>query len=254
MTPCVPIDNQRDRKQEKRDIVVQLQYNANILYALFVRHLSKLALSVCVAVFAVLTLILCLNIDVTGFLQARGYLSYTVIGGWSLSPDQLQIGLTRLLYPFFGGLLISRIGKLIKVRGGFWWCSLLVIAALAMPWMGMETMGPGRWTNGLYEAFCILILFPLIVSIGAGSSVKGGKTAALNKFLGNISYPLYITHFPLIYMQMSWAASHQDAPLSTHVAVSVSIFILAIAVAYASFKLYDVPVRDWLRKKLFKAA
>ena len=36
--------------------------------------------------------------------------------------------------------------------------------------------------------------------------------------------------------------------------VSVSIFIRAIAVAYASFKIYDVLVRDWLRKKLFKAA
>lgn len=120
--------------------------------------------------------------------------------------------------------------------------------------MGIETTGPGRWTNGLYEAFCILILFPLIVSIGAGSSVKGSKTAAINKFLGDISYPLYITHFPLIYLQMSWAASHEDAPLSTHIAVSVSIFVLAITVAYASFKLYDVPVRGWLRKKLFKAA
>ena len=53
---------------------------------------------------------------------------------------------------------------------------------------------------------------------------------------------------------MSWAASHQDAPLSTHVAVAVSIFVLAIAVAYASFKLYDVPVRNWLRMKLFNKA
>ncbi len=233
---------------------LQWEYIANILYALFIRRLSKVALSACVAVFAVFTLILCLDIDVTGFLQARSYISYTVVGGWSLSPDQLQIGLTRLLYPFFCGLLISRTGRLIKVKGGFWWCSLLIVVLLGMPWMGMETMGPGRWTNGLYEAVCILVLFPLIVSVGAGSSVKGGKTAAINKFLGEISYPLYITHFPLIYLQMSWAASHPDSPLSTHVAVAVSVFVLAIAVAYASFKIYDVPVREWLRKKLFKAA
>ncbi len=230
---------------------LQWEYLANILYALFVRRLSKTALAVCVALFAVMTLVLCLNIDVTGWLGARQYASYTVIGGWSLTPDQLQIGLTRLLYPFFCGLLISRMGKLIKLKGGFWWCSLMIVVLLCMPWMGMDETGTGRWTNGLYEAVCILILFPLIVMIGAGSSVKGGKSAAINKFLGDISYPIYITHFPLIYMQMAWADKHQDAPLGTHIFVAVGIFFLSILVAYASFKLYDVPVRDWLRKKLF---
>ncbi len=233
---------------------LQWEYLANILYALFVRRLSKMALAVCVAFFAAMTLILCLDLDVTGWLGARQYASYTVIGGWSLTPDQLQIGLTRLLYPFFCGLLISRTGELIKVKGGFWWCSLMVAVLLCMPWMGMEETGDGRWTNGLYEAVCILVLFPLIVMVGAGSSVKGGKSAAINKFLGDISYPIYITHFPLIYMQMAWADKHQDAPLGTHIFVGVSIFLLSIIVAYASYKLYDLPVRDWLRKKLFKQA
>ena len=40
-------------------------------------------------------------------------------------------------------------------------------------------------------------------------------------------------------------------PASTHVFVAVSIFILAIAIAYASLKLYDEPVREWLKRKLF---
>ncbi len=231
---------------------LQWEYLANILYALFIRRFSKTMLAVCVALFAAMTLILCLNIDITGWLGVRQYASYTVIGGWSLTPDQLQIGITRLLYPFFCGLLISRMGKLIKVKGGFWWCSLMVVVLLCMPWMGIDETGDGRWTNGLYEAVCILVLFPLIVMIGAGSSVKGGKSEAINKFLGDISYPIYITHFPLIYMQMAWVDKHQDAPLATHIFVSVSIFVLSIAVAYASFKLYDVPVRSWLRKKLFK--
>lgn len=120
--------------------------------------------------------------------------------------------------------------------------------------MGLEATGDGRWTNGLYEAICILICFPLIVSIGAGSSVVGGKSAAINKFLGEISYPIYITHYPLIYLQMSWARSHADAPVGQHIFVAVCIFILAIFVAYGAYKLYDLPVREWLKKKLFKPA
>lgn len=97
---------------------LQWEYLANLLYALVFRHLSKIALTLCVIVFALMTLTLCLNIDIFGFLEARSYAAYTVIGGWSLTPDQLQIGLTRLLYPFFCGLLLSRLGKLIKVKGG----------------------------------------------------------------------------------------------------------------------------------------
>ena len=231
---------------------LQWEYLANILYALLFRRFSKMALGICVAIFAAMTITLCLDIDVTGFLQERSYASYTVVGGWSTTPDQLQVGLTRLLYPFFSGLLVSRVGKLIKVRGGFWWCSLMITILLCMPWMGLGTEDDSRWTNGLYEAFCILICFPLIVAIGAGSSVKGGKSEAINRFLGDISYPLYITHFPLIYMLMSWVDSHKDAPLGTHIFVAVCIFMLAILVAYGAYRLYDLPVREWLKHILFK--
>ena len=233
---------------------LQWEYVANILYALFVRKFSKTALGICVAVFAAMTLMLCLDIDLFGFLEKRSWAQYTVVGGWSTTPDQLQVGLTRLLYPFFCGLLLSRMGKLIKVRGGFWWCSLMILVVLAMPWMGLGTEGEARWTNGLYEAFAILVCFPFIVAIGAGSSVKGGKSEAINRFLGDISYPLYITHYPLIYTQMSWVDSHKDAPLSMHIFVAVCIFVLAILLAYGSYRLYDLPVREWLKKKWFQTA
>lgn len=230
---------------------LQWEYFANILYALVIRRLSKVALAICVAIFAVMTVILCLNIDVTGFLEERNWASYTVVGGWSTTPDQFQVGLTRLLYPFFCGLLISRVGKLIKVKAGFWWCSLMIIVLFCMPWMGIGTEGESRWTNGLYEAICILVCFPLIVAMGAGSSVTGSKSSAINRFLGEISYPIYITHYPLIYMQMSWVDSHKDAPLGTHIFIAVCIFVLAILVAYGAYRLYDLPVREWLKHKLF---
>jgi len=241
---------------------LQWEYLANILYALLFRRFSKVALGICVAIFAVLTITLCLDIDVTGFLQERSYASYTVVGGWSTTPDQLQVGLTRLLYPFFSGLLVSRLmnsgsktlnSKLstLNFKYGFWWCSLMIIVLFCMPWKGLGTEGESRWTNGLYGAFCILICFPLIVAIGAGSSVKGGKSEAINRFLGDISYPLYITHFPLIYMLMSWTDSHKDAPIGTHIFVSVCVFILAILIAYGAYRLYDLPVREWLKKQVF---
>ena len=83
------------------------------------------------------------------------------------------------------------------------------------------------------------------------STVTDTRGQAVCRFLGDISYPLYVTHYPLIYFQMSFAASHPDLPASTKIAFSVSLFVLAIFVAYASLKLYDLPVREWLKRKLF---
>lgn len=71
------------------------------------------------------TLDICLDLNVFGLLTEEHVSNiYTVIGGWSLTPEQIYIGLTRLFYPFLAGLLISRIGKFIKVKGAFLWCSV----------------------------------------------------------------------------------------------------------------------------------
>lgn len=224
------------------------EYIANILYALIIRRLSTVLLAVFVFLSAFLTIDLAMNLDVTGLLAVRDYARYTVIGGFGLTPDQIYIGICRLLYPFFGGLLLYRIGKFrIRLRrGAMTWCSLAVAATLVVPHIGGQT---NAWLNGLYCAAVILVVYPLIVATGAGSSLEGKRTIAVCKFLGMISYPLYITHYPMIYVQMNWAAQHADAPPGTHVWVAVSIFIASVAVAYASVKVYDLPVRAWLSEK-----
>ena len=223
---------------------LQYEYIANILYATIIRHFSKTVLAIFLVFAAFLTLNLTMNWDVFNVFEPRNYAAFTVIGGWSISPDQIWIGVSRLLYPFFAGLLLSRVNKLIKVRGGFWWCSLLIVVILAMPRIGgLDKM----WMNGIYESLMILLIFPLIVSMGAGSSVSG-RSVSVCKFFGEISYPLYITHYPIVYLQVAWASNHPNASLGAGIFVSVSAFILSILVAYASLKLYDIPVREWLKR------
>lgn len=226
---------------------LMLEYIANILYALFIRRLGKITLGILVFFFAILTVTLTMNLDPFGVFPNGNFAAYTVIGGWGVTPDQLYVGLTRLLFPFFCGLLISRVGKLINVKRGFWWCSFIIFVMLAMPRVG-GTNPENFWMNGIYDTVCILILFPIIVSMGAESKVTGKRSVAICKFLGEISYPLYITHYPLIYIQMSWAAKHQDAPMGQHIMVAASVLIFAICMAYAALKLYDEPVREWLKQ------
>jgi peptidoglycan/LPS O-acetylase OafA/YrhL len=232
------------------------EYIGNILYALVFRRLSKIALAIFVIGCAFFTLDLTLGWDVFNFFDAP---KYNVIGGWSLTGPQLYIGFTRLLYPFLCGLLISRIltsrisesnptGSPLNIRGGFWWSSLLLIVLLSLPLItGREGVA-----DGLYQAILILAIFPIIVLIGAGSKTTDAKSTKICKFFGDISYPLYITHYPFMYMQMAWVAKHPEAPVWMHIMLNIGVVLVSLATAWASLKLYDEPVRKWLTENWLK--
>ncbi|MCU7491104.1 MAG: acyltransferase family protein [Bacteroidota bacterium] len=207
------------------------EYVANILYALFIRKFSNRVLSILVFLAACLTI----HLAVTG---PNG----DVIGGWSLDPIQFRIGMTRLLYPFFAGLLLSRIIKPGSVKNAFLWCSLMVIAILSFPRVGGSE---NLWMNGLYDSLSIIFLFPIIVYMGASGEVKGKYMEKACRFLGDISYPIYIIHYPLIYIFTAWAIDNK-IPMLKAWPVALLLLGSSIAIAYASFKLYDVPVRKWL--------
>lgn len=211
------------------------EYIGNILYALFIRKFSKTALTVLVAIAACFTVHRCLTAP-----------AGDIVGGWALNWEQQYVGLVRLMYPFFGGLLLSRLGWLIRTRkNAFGWCSLMIIAVLSAPRIGGED---GYWMNGLYEAFCIICIFPVIVSMGAGGRITGKRSAAVCKFLGDISYPVYITHYPLVYIYTAWAFNRQ-ATLAEGLPYMLLTFVGAFALAYACLKCYDLPVRKWLTER-----
>lgn len=90
-------------------------------------------LAALVVVFGLFTINLTMDIDLFGWWTARDWCRYTVIGGWSMNAQEIPVALTRLLYPFFVGLLVSRVGKLINIKGGFVVCSLIVAGMLLMP-------------------------------------------------------------------------------------------------------------------------
>jgi hypothetical protein len=64
---------------------------------------------------------------------------------------------------------------------------------------------------------------------------------------------IYRTRFispitPLIYLYTGWVAKNK-IPMGYGLCVGVILFIVAIAIAYASLKWYDEPVRNWLKKR-----
>ncbi len=221
------------------------EYVANILYAVFFRFLPTALLGVLLVVAALGTIDLTCNINVFGLLDGRIGAPFTVNGGWSLTTPELYVAVVRLFYPFLVGLLLSRVKCVINVRGAFGWCSLMVAALLLMPQLD-------GLANGIYEAIAILLVLPLIVSMGAGSVVKGKLASRICTFLGELSYPLYITHISFVYLQLSWIENHPDAATGAVVMLTVTLYIASIAAAYAALKLYDIPVRKWLTEKWLK--
>jgi peptidoglycan/LPS O-acetylase OafA/YrhL len=166
-------------------------------------------------------------------------------GGWSIDALQLRIGFTRMLYPFFGGLLLCRIGQLKRVENAFTWCSVLLFIVLALPRIG----GPDHfWENGLYESLVVVLVFPFIVWLGAGGAVVRPFAARVCKFFGDISYPLYITHYPFIYIYTGWVSNDKGMSFSKAFPVALATYVGALVVAYAALKLYDEPVRKWLTR------
>ena len=209
------------------------EYIANILYALIVRRFSKTVLSI----FVFLSACMLVHFLVTG--------EGDVIGGWALNGEQQHIGLARMLFPFFGGVLLFRMGKLIHIKNAFAVCSILILILFFIPRIGDRTH---LWMNGLYESFVIIVMFPIIVAIGAGGTITGKFAGKVCKFFGDISYPLYITHYPLIYIFFGWVVKDK-VPLATGLPYGLLLFVVAVIIAYTALKLYDEPVREWLKKK-----
>ena len=213
------------------------EYIGNILYALFIRRLSNKALTIVVVL---------LGVALASFaiFNVSGYGNIGV--GWTLDGVNFIGGLLRMLFPFSMGMLLSRNFKPMKLRGAFWICTLVMIALFAVPYLeGTESI----CTNGIYEAFCIIIAFPILLWIGASGTTTDKKSTQICKFLGDISYPIYVRHYPFMYLFYAWLIKNQLFTLGETWQVALCVYAWNILFAYLCLKLYDEPVRKYLAKR-----
>ena len=213
------------------------EYIGNILYALFIRRLSNKALTVFVVLLgAALAAFAVFNVSTYGNIGV----------GWTLDGVNFLGGSLRMLFPFSLGMLMSRNFKPMKVRGAFWICIVALIALFAVPYLeGIEPL----CMNGVYEAFCVIVAFPIILWIGASGTTTDVQSTKVCKFLGDISYPVYVIHYPLMYLFYAWLIENKLYTLGETWHVAVCVFVLSIVLAYLCLKLYDEPIRKYLAKR-----
>ena len=212
------------------------EYIGNILYGLFIHRLSTRVLRL---------LVVLLGIGLAWF-ALFDVVGYGMIGvGWTLDGWNFFGGLLRMLFPFTLGMLLSRNFRPVRVRGAFWICSLVLLVLFCVPYIEGKA---GVSLNGLYEVLCIFLVFPFLVRLGASGSLTDGVSTRVCKFMGDISFPLYAVHYPIMYLFYAWLIDNQHYTFAEVWPQALGVFVGNVLLAYLCLKLYDEPVRRWLAR------
>lgn len=209
------------------------EYLANIGYAFWFRKCSLRTLGVLAAVFA--GLLTCVAVT-----SEAGTVSF----GWQFTGEHLWKGMIRVLFPFLAGLFLFRLGKRLPMKHALLFTSLALLVALPMPRVGPVA---APWVNGLYESLVIILLLPGIVLIGAGSQPGTRLGDRACEFLGALSYPLYLVHYPIHYVFYGWLSDHQPA-WSVKIPVAIGVYISSLVLAYVVMRFVDTPIRQRLAR------
>lgn len=214
------------------------EYIGNILYALSIRKCSNRVLLA--NIFIVGTVLAMFTI---GDFANMGSLSV----GWTLDLYNFTGGIFRMLFPYLLGMYLSRIYHSTQIKGAFVTSSLVLTLLFSVPFLSPVS---GINLNGIFELLCIVIIFPIIVWIGASENIRNTKQLKVIKLLGDLSYPLYLTHYPIMYLFYKWLIdnsiySFKDCPL-----ISITAYVLSVIIAYITLKIYDIPIRRKLSSLL----
>lgn len=214
------------------------EYIGNILYALILRRLNKAWLAVVVALTG-------LGWAWFALTNVSGYGSMGV--GWTIDSVNFGGGMLRMLFPFALGMLLARHFKPLYVRGAFAWCSLALVGLFAVPYIeGQEPV----CMNSVYELFCLAVAFPLIVWLGASGVAGGKKASAVCDLLGQLSYPLYVIHYPFMYLFYDFLIKEERYTLASAWPQALAVVVGCLLLAYALHKCYDLPVRRYLARRV----
>src|ERR1700742_3232065 len=200
------------------------EYLGNIAYALILRRLRTITLAIIVGLSG---LLLIWTANTKGSLD----------GGWGY--PEIWMAPLRLTASFVMGLWLYRIhGRLRFAKIGLLLLSIILVICFQMP--VFAKVGALSW-NGLYDAACVLFLFPVIILCGAHSNAGAGMIN-LCKFIGRLSYPLYITHIGFVYVLTNYSETHHPS-VGFRVGWILVLLPTVTLVGWLALKFYDEPLR-----------
>jgi len=147
-------------------------------------------------------------------------------------------GLSRVLFSFTLGILVFRLYQRhpLKISVNGWVCGLLLFLFMALP---KSVCSPNA--AFIFVALC----FPLLICLTASAHIPD-RSIGMARWLGDLSYPLYAVHTPIIWLAggvFKMLPFGRDLPNIWFGAVTIPT---AIVVGYLSLKVYDEPIRAYL--------
>lgn len=206
------------------------EYVINVVYAFVLVKLSKKMLAILTVISAMVLV----------------YVSYkwrNLAVGWGVGDNNYIGGPVRVAFSFLAGMLIYRFGWIIKSKLGFIPVAALTLLAFVFPWNDK--------TSWIVDPVIVIVYLPLMVSLGAGAHLRNGLKKVCN-FSGEISYPLYMVHYPFIWIFFSYVEKTKPDIKEMTIVIIVGT-ILLLALAYLVLKFVDEPIRKYLRRKFIKA-
>ena len=86
-----------------------------------------------------------------------------------------------------------------------------------------------------------------IVALGAGATLAPAFKKICT-FSGKISYPLYMTHYAVMFMFLNYFTTHKPGNVEIVLIITIGT-ILLVSIAYLVTVIYDIPVRRYLTSK-----
>ncbi len=203
------------------------EYIANIFYALI---LFKLRSKIMWFLLLIAAIALC----------HEAYQSQQLSVGWG--GDNFIGGGIRVFYSFLAGMLVYRSKWIIKSQIGFTLISILLVIAFLIPFV--------EKFNWITDPAVVIFYFPFLIALGAGASLKSAHNK-LCKFLGEISYPLYMVHYPFIWIFFSYIEAKKPAMNQLEIIIPIGVLLL-IGFAYLVLIYVDMPLRRYFTSRMKK--
>ena len=201
------------------------EYIANIFYALVLIRIRNWLLWILVAVSAI-------------WLYIESYRLGNLSIGWG--GDTFRGGIPRVAFAFMAGVLVYRLKWVIRSSIGFWLLSVLLLLMFVFPY----SIKYNQWA----DPTIVLVFCPLFIALGAGTAAHG-VTGKICRFLGEISYPLYMVHYPFVWVFMSYVEKNKPGLAEMSVVMAIGTILLT-GLSYLVLKWVDEPARQFLKRRL----
>ena len=210
------------------------EYLGNILYALLLRRAStKVLRAVAAATGAGLIWYAVTNQSGAGNIGV----------GWTMAGTNFLGGSLRLLFSYSMGMLLSRDFKPMRVKHGFWIATAALVLLLPLPHFGI------LWLNGLYDALLVTLLFPFLLLIAASETGASVRREKGYDFLGNLSYPLYMVQYPVMYLFYAYLW-RDGLTFAESWPAALGVYLFCLLLGWLVYRFYDRPARTWLSTRL----